>query len=68
MSNLGIILKANETYFCQTDIVLNQKLHGRIFPHEQIVQETGRISNKSDGLPISFLSWGSINNNKPSET
>lgn len=39
MNNAEIILKANDTYYCQTDIVLNQKLHGRIFPHETIPQK-----------------------------
>lgn len=55
MNNAGSILKANETYYCQTDIVLNQKLHGRIFPHKKIQQETGRISYKCDGLFHFFL-------------
>lgn len=55
MNTEGIILKANGTYFCQTDIVLNQKLHGRIFPHERIQQETRRIRYKSDGLFHLFL-------------
>lgn len=55
MNNLGIILKANEAYCCQTDIELNQKLHGRIFPHEKIQQDTRRISYESDGLFHFFL-------------